>query len=317
MTTQITTTTAPYLAEIERDPALQSEKTRARYGVVLDKFYAWKGDRQINKTTIEEYCSELQALHRSPATIRQILAVLKWWTRRVIDLAYENRPQAEADNIAAQLTRILTIREKSVAKGTRLPAGRHVRPEELAALVAACTNDPTPAGARDACWLTIAIQTGARNEELRQITLKNLKYTPEGADLTIPHGKGDKARIVFLSGNVLAALDAWINVRGATPGALFCPVLKNGRVLVRELSAAAADLILEKRFKQSGIRETISWHDFRRTLAGNLFSSNVDPVTIKDQLGHANITTTQRYDRRPDELRRIAIANIEVPYKNQ
>jgi site-specific recombinase XerD len=55
-------------------------------------------------------------------------------------------------------------------------------------------------------------------------------------------------------------------------------------------------LILKKRFVQSKLTESISWHDFRRTLAGNLFSMGLDDATIQDQMGHASITTTKRYD---------------------
>lgn len=305
---------APWVMELELDPALHSEKSKARYAVVLRAFYFWKGDRPINKGTVEEYCNHLHAMQNAPSTIRQALAVIKWWTRRAVDRAYQTYPREQADDIAAQGDRILAIREKSVAKGTRLPAGRHISNDELAALIDACVQDSSPAGVRDAAWIAVAIPTGARIDEMLKMTLKDLKYTETGVDVTIRHGKGDKARVVFLSGNALAALDAWLNVRTATPGALFCPIRKNGAIDIREMTYEAARLILGKRFRESSLAEHITWHDFRRTLAGNLFTNNIDPKTIQDQLGHVSINTTQKYDRRGDALRRVAISNIEVPY---
>ena len=42
--------------------------------------------------------------------------------------------------------------------------------------------------------------------------------------MTVRHGKGRKERIVYCP----AAIDAWIERRGAWPGALLCPVAKGG-----------------------------------------------------------------------------------------
>lgn len=320
MTNTLTTTnpsTSPWLAEIERDPGLNSQLTKESYARALRYFYGWKGDRNITKTLVEEYCAVLHSQGASPSRIKLTLSVLKWWTRKAVDIAYENLPKQRADEIALQAARILSIRQKAVAKGTRLPTGRHIEGDELRALIDACLADLTPAGVRDAAWLAVAIPTGARIDEMLKLTIDDLQYTDTGADVIIQHGKGDKARVVFLSGASLEAMDAWLNLRGAAPGALFCPVLKNQRIFVREMSYEAARQILGKRFQQSGLKSRISWHDFRRTLAGNLFSAGVDVSTIKEQLGHADGTDTKRYDRRNDATRRTAIQNIQVPYQKK
>jgi len=159
--------------------------------------------------------------------------------------------------------------------------------------------------------------TGARNEEIRDIVIDDLTYTDDGADLLIRHGKGDKQRLVFLFDGPLAALNKWIDLRGAYPGPIFCQVLKNGKIIPGgTISYEATRKILHKRFKQSALAERTTWHDFRRTLAGLLFEAGEDISTIQNQFGHASPATTKRYDRRPEERRRLAIKSIRVPIES-
>jgi site-specific recombinase XerD len=58
----------------------------------------------------------------------------------------------------------------------------------------------------------------------------------------------------------------------------------------------------------------LSWHDFRRTVASALLDAGEDVVTVAGVLGHANVQTTAKYDRRPAEARRRAVRRISVPY---
>ena len=307
-----------YLAEIERDPHLRSLHTRRQYKSALSHFETWRASRPLTKTLVEEYFSLLQRRALSPATLKQTLASIRWWARRVVDLAYEQLPREQAEEIARQAQRVVELQDKDIARGERLPAGRHLPEEDLAALIHACTDDPTPAGTRDAALVTLAIQTGARNEEIRDIVIDDLTYTDEGADLLIRHGKGDKQRLVFMFDCPLAALNKWIDLRGAYPGPIFCQVLKNGKIIPGgTISYEATRKILHKRFKQSALAERTTWHDFRRTLAGLLFEAGEDISTIQNQFGHASPATTKRYDRRPEERRRLAIKSIHVPIESE
>jgi integrase len=58
----------------------------------------------------------------------------------------------------------------------------------------------------------------------------------------------------------------------------------------------------------------LGWHDFRRTVAGELLNVGEDISTVAQILGHADVRTTARYDRRPAEARRKAARKISVPY---
>lgn len=313
----IPTTPQPlnFLTEIERDPHLKSDHTRRQYRAALSAFETWRNGRILSLTLVEEYASELQKRDLSPNTINQALAVIRWWARRVVKLADELTDREQAERISRLAEKVIAVETVKGSRGTR---GRHLENHELAALIDACTADPSPIGARDAALISVAIATGCRNEELRTLTMEDFSYTKDGADLIIRHGKGDKSRTVYLYNGSLAAVDAWLNFRGIKPGFLFNPIQKGGEIhLDRTISYEGTRKILHNRFLQSTLPQTLTWHDFRRTLAGILFDNGVDPSVIQDQFGHASYNTTKRYDRRPESRRREALQAVEVPYKKE
>ena len=61
----------------------------------------------------------------------------------------------------------------------------------------------------------------------------------------------------------------------------------------------------------------ISPHVFRHTKAMHLVQANVNPVYIKDYLGHADISTTEVYARADNEAKRVALeqatAYLDLP----
>lgn len=58
-------------------------------------------------------------------------------------------------------------------------------------------------------------------------------------------------------------------------------------------------------------------HDLRRTVAGELLDAGTDIVTVARLLGHANVQTTARYDRRPEHVVAAAAARMKFPYRKR
>jgi integrase len=54
----------------------------------------------------------------------------------------------------------------------------------------------------------------------------------------------------------------------------------------------------------------ITWHMFRHTFASRLTRDGVDIVTVKELLGHSNITTTMRYAHSNDDAKRRAVQRL-------
>ncbi len=238
-----------------------------------------------------------------PATANKMLSALRQVLRQAWKLGLMSAEEyAMARDIAS-------------VKGESLPAGRDLSPGEIAALLRVCEDDPSPAGARDAAIIALMYATGIRRASL--VRLNRADYNAQRGTLHVREAKGHKDYLAHVaSEGAQRALADWLDVRGEEDGPLFYPINKGGRLLPRRLSAQGVYNLLLKRAKQAAI-ERFSPHDLRRTLAGDLLDAGADIVTVQKILGHASVTTTARYDRRPEEAKRKAAGLIHVPYRGR
>ena len=119
-------------------------------------------------------------------------------------------------------------------RNVRLPSElvQPFRPAELARLVAAC--DPaTAVGRRDAAVVLLFLDTGIRCAELSALDLADCDLPRRR--LLIRHGKGNKQRVVPFARRCRAALEAYLAVRGPTPGPLVWAVTGPGRRIILPL----------------------------------------------------------------------------------
>jgi len=195
-------------------------------------------------------------------------------------------------------------------RGGRPLAGRALESHELVALFGACVRDSTAAGVRDAVVLGLGVGAGLRRAEIAGLDLADVDLDGE---LVRVVGKGRKVREVPVKGGTLEALRMWIQVRGAEPGPLVCPVNKAGRVEVRRLSPQAVLRVCEKRGREAGLRG-FRPHDLRRTYVSTLLDRGVDLSVASDLAGHASPATTKRYDRRGERARHRAAEVVGVPF---
>jgi site-specific recombinase XerD len=298
--------------ELERDPRLQSNHSRRAYLTDLRYFESWRDGRALSKLLVEEYAAHLQELKRSPNSINRALAAVRWWARRLSDLAYESQmPKPQRDEIVTQAARVASIEDVT---GERQPKGRHIEVNEFLSLLRACWEDKSPAGTRDAAMIALAWSTGLRRSEIADLRLEDWKRHSSGQPLEVK-GKGNKRRYVYLHKSAEAWLLSWLKIRATDVGPLFCRVLKGGKVQRRRgISDEALAQILAKRCAQAGINQTLTWHDFRRTFAGNLLDNGIDLVTVQKLLGHSSPTTTSNYDRRGEGTKQRAIRDINIPF---
>jgi integrase/recombinase XerD len=202
------------------------------------------------------------------------------------------------------------IRDVPPARGSRLPAGRSATGGELAALLAACARDPSPAGVRDGALLAVLYGGGLRRAELAGLALGD--WLPAERVLRVL-GKGDRQREVPLPPGAVAALDDWLALRGDWEGPLFPPVNKGGRIGRGRVTEQAVYAALAKRAREAGV-DDLSPHDLRRTYVGDLLDAGADIATVQKLAGHADVSTTARYDRRGGAARRAAADLLHVPY---
>ncbi len=214
---------------------------------------------------------------------------------------------AEMDLMTERELAVISRALKAVPQDGKL-AGRMLEATEVAKLFAAARDLPHPKKDRDLATLAIAL-CGLRRAELAGLDLGS--HNAEAAALEVM-GKGRKRRTVPLPIGGRRYLDAWIAARGDWAGPLVTPISRTGRVLRRRLSGDAVRGICQRLAKAAGV-DAFSPHDMRRTFASTLLDQGVDLKTVSDLMGHADVNTTARYDRRGEERKRAAVELLTVP----
>lgn len=256
----------------------------------------WSALRYQHTAAIRTRLAEQYA----PATANKMLAAL----RGVLKEAWRLGLMSAEDQARAV--------DLEPVRGSRLPSGRALSRGELLALVAACKADPAPAGARDAALLAVLYSAGLRRGEAVGLELRDLDT--EAGVLTVRHGKGNKARTVPVRNGARAALTAWLEVRGAEPGALFYPTRKGAHLVPRPMTPDAVLKALARRAAGAGIVASFSPHDLRRTFAGDMLDAGADIATVRALMGHSSVDVTARYDRRGEAVKARAAELLHFPY---
>ena len=234
----------------------------------------------------------------APATVNKMLSALRGTLKAAWRLG-----QMTADDYR-------TATDLEPVKGSTLPRGRALSAGELRALFDTCAGDPSPAGARDAALLTI-LYAGLRRSEAVALDLAD--YDPQTGALTVRAGKGHKDRTTYTDDGGREALADWLAIRGQEPGPLLYPVRKGGKLQRRRMTGDAVLEVMRKRAAQAPVSR-FSPHDLRRTWIGDLLDAGADIATVQALAGHASVTTTAKYDRRPEATKRRAGNLLHVPY---
>ncbi|EAP4202155.1 tyrosine-type recombinase/integrase [Aeromonas sanarellii] len=254
---------------------------------------AWSSMRRHHVQAVIQILSDSD---RAPATINTYLAALKGvaleaWTMKQIDTdSYQH------------------IKQVRSVRGSRLPNGRALEKHEVRALYFTCENDRSSKGLRDAAILAVLVGCGLRRSEIVALDMECV-ITREQALRVL--GKGNKERIAYVPDGAWQRLMRWVNeVRGEQPGALFQRIRRFDDVTADRMTDQAIYHILETRRIEAGL-EKFAPHDLRRTFASAMLDNGEDIITVKDAMGHASVTTTQKYDRRGDERLKQASRRLE------
>jgi integrase len=192
-------------------------------------------------------------------------------------------------------------------RGQRLPRGRALAREEVAALIAACDRT-TNLGRRDAALIAVGFGCGLRRSELVSLDVVDLE---NGAERVRVRGKGDKERVVFLPVGTQAHVRVWLDRRGPEPGPLFVAV-EHGKIRHRRLVDQTVYDTIERVASKAGVT-SVSPHDLRRSYVSTLLDQGVQLSTVAACAGHASLETCARYDRRGERAKREAAAKLVVP----
>ena len=146
----------------------------------------------------------------------------------------------------------------------------------------------TPLGARDRSWLELLYGSGLRIGELVGIDVDDIELR---ARLVKVRGKGSKERIVPFGSKAEGAVRAWMSVRQAPPEqhALFTNY-RGERITARSVRR-----LFERYVRGAALRGGVSPHTLRHSFATHLLNAGADLRGIQELLGHASLSTTQKY----------------------
>jgi len=152
----------------------------------------------------------------------------------------------------------------------------------------------TVRGKRDRALLELLYATGMRVGEIVSLDLAAIDLS-EGTILVL--GKGSKERHVLFGEKAKAALLEYLAARRSSPAraagrgedALF--INKNGT----RLTDRSVRRMLAARLTECAVKHRISPHGLRHSFATHLLNRGADLRAIQELLGHASLSTTQRY----------------------
>jgi integrase/recombinase XerC len=178
----------------------------------------------------------------------------------------------------------------------KLPA--HLSLDEVDRLLTTPAGDGF-GGVRDRAILEVLYSSGLRVSELTGLDWPDVDREVETVRVL---GKGRKERIVPIGRPALRALDAYRRAcadRGwpVTAGPIFRNA-RGGRLTSRSIARAMTGYVLA-----SGTATKATPHALRHTFATHLLGGGADLRAIQELLGHASLSTTQRYTH--VDLRRL------------
>ena len=269
-----------YLAELARRQS--SPHTLESYGVDLRQFLEYftpPGSEppllaQIGVLEIREWLGDLYGRQLTAATIRRKLAAVRSLFR------FLSREGLIAMN---------------PARLVRTPKAPKKLPEVMTAaqvngLIDAVAADKfeRPHPARDRAIFEFLYGCGLRVSELVGLNLDDVDRAERWIRV---RGKGKKERQVPVTSQAAAALDRYLAERGGPPGerAIFLNH-RGGRLTAR----GAGGIVKLYGILVNG-DSSIHPHSFRHAYATHLLADGADLRAIQELLGHARLSTTQKY----------------------
>jgi integrase/recombinase XerD len=164
----------------------------------------------------------------------------------------------------------------------------------------------TPWGHRNRAMIETLYSCGLRVSELIGLQLSDLFFDDGFLRVT---GKGDKQRLVPVSGEAVKQIGLYLEQRKTLPQASRFKdfVFLNNRG--RPLSRVMVFLVIRKAAEAAGVTAGIGPHTFRHSFASHLVQGGADIRVVQEMLGHESISTTEIYTHLDREHLRKSLEN--------
>ncbi len=230
---------------------------------------------QVDRIVARRYMAHMQRRGLAPSSIARKLAALRAF------YAYLVRTSRLPTHPLAGMG--------TPKQPQRLP--RYLSVDETVALLSA--PDPnTPQGLRDRAILEALYSTGLRVSELVALDLGDVDW---GRREVRVRGKGGKERLAVVGRPALRALRLYLrSARPRLAGERNSPALFLNRFGGR-LTDRSVRAIVGEYARMAGLDDNVTPHTLRHTFATHLLEGGANLRVVQELLGHARLTTTQRY----------------------
>lgn len=173
----------------------------------------------------------------------------------------------------------------SPKRGKKIPY--HLSIDEVTSLVEAPSGSGVLA-LRDKAILELLYSSGLRVSELTGLNVSSIDLD---SGLVKVFGKGGKERIVPLGSHAVRAISAYLKIMPPElPGRAAFLNARGGRLTRRSVAR-----VVDRHILRLATMKKVSPHTLRHTFATHLLESGVDLRAIQELLGHASLSTTQKY----------------------
>ncbi|MEJ2361581.1 MAG: tyrosine recombinase XerC [Gammaproteobacteria bacterium] len=274
----------------------------AAAGQLVDAFLdKLRHQRQLSSHTLSNYARDLQRFRLYLDSIK-----LDSWDQ--VDeacirqfIAQRHRQQISARTSQRELSALRSffnflISEQHLrynpAQAVQAPKARQALPrvldvDQVQQLVEIKAD--TPLAVRDRAILELFYSCGLRLSELAGLDLP----LDLGQALLTVVGKGNKTRSVPIGSKAIAALRAWLDIRGDFVK------LANNAVFLSERGGRLSVRSIQQRLRHwarvQGLTDHVHPHMLRHSFASHILESSGDLRAVQELLGHSDINTTQIY----------------------
>ncbi|HTQ45032.1 MAG TPA: tyrosine recombinase XerC [Polyangiaceae bacterium] len=283
---------------------MRLEESVAKFLVYLES------EKRASPRTVEAYGDDLKGLvafakERAPRVLEDVRAIdvylLRGWLGT---LARKHAASSVARKVAAARTWMRWMRKRGIV--TTCPADELATPKvrrglptllsvDAAKQVIEAADGDRPVVLRDRAILELLYGSGLRVSEACGLDVDALDVRSATARVV---GKGRKERVVPLGRACVEALARWLEVRPAFVGA------KSGPGDVRAVFLGVRGKRMHRREIEKVVhrygalgagRADLHPHALRHTCATHMLDGGADLRAIQELLGHASLSTTQRY----------------------
>ena len=266
-----------YLAHIEGRPRVYIDLTAVTLSTVM---------QAVTLANVQNYANQKKAAGAKKASFQVLRQAILFMAEHLAELKCIDYTVVE---------RFRHFSMPNVVSGHR--PGIWLSRDQAKALIALTEqhSESSPAQrSRDATILVLMVVGGLRCEEMTKLCWEDISSVGHYVRLRI-HGKGRKLRYIKLPMSVQRRIEQWKFFHRELTGksALFSALYK-GSVTVNPLGKRRIFDIVKDAGQRIGMPGLVP-HDLRRTSARLAYEAGTPIPLIQQQLGHAQLSTTERY----------------------